>query len=258
MSEDAPGQPETGDYDAVFWDIGGVILDLKSVQRAHERFVDELVARYGTAGVDDQVADGDDPVAEPIETWRGVVGDHFRERDGNEFRAARAAYDRANAAVVGREVPREEWRELFDPILTETIRPNPTAVATIERLADSDLHVGVVSDVDTDEGHRILETFGVRDHFDAITTSEAVGRTKPDPAMFETALSAADVDPDRALMIGDRYDHDVAGAKELGLDTVAYGADDGPAVDYTVEELRAVLEIVGVGDGSAGGAGGVK
>ncbi|MGZ0747692.1 HAD family hydrolase [Haloparvum sp. AD34] len=226
-------------YDAVFWDIGGVILDLESVQRAHERFVDALVDQFGAGGVDDATP-------EPIDTWRSVVGDHFREREGNEFRAARDAYDRANATVVGREVPRAEWRALFDPILTETIRPNPTAVATIERLAASDLHVGVVSDVDTDEGHRILETFGVRDRFDAITTSEAVGRTKPAPAMFETALSAADVDPDRALMVGDRYDHDVAGAKELGLDTVAYGADDGPAVDYAVEELRELLAIVGV------------
>lgn len=239
VSDDSRSRTGAGDYDAVFWDIGGVILDLESVQRAHERFVDELVERYGTTGVDD-------PATDPLDTWRSVVGDHFRERDGNEFRAARAAYDRANAEVVGQEVPREEWRELFDPILSEAIRPNPTAVATIERLAASDLHVGVVSDVDTDEGHRILETFGVRDEFDAITTSEAVGRTKPDPAMFETALSAADVDPERALMIGDRYDHDVAGAKSLGLDTVAYGADDGPDVDYAVDELREVLDIVGV------------
>jgi len=245
------GDPDDRDaaYDAVFWDIGGVILDLESVQTAHERFVDELVARYGIAGSDDATADGEDASSDPLDTWRGVVGDHFREREGNEFRAARTAYDRANAAVVGREVPREEWRDLFDPVLTESIRPNPTAVATIERLADADLHVGVVSDVDTDEGHRILETFGVRDEFDAITTSEAVGRTKPDPAMFETALSAADVDPERALMIGDRYEHDVAGAKALGLDTVAYGADDGPAVDYAVEELREILDIVGLGVG---------
>ncbi|WP_240334651.1 HAD family hydrolase [Halorussus sp. MSC15.2] len=66
--------------------------------------------------------------------------------------------------------------------------------------------------------------------------------------MFETALREADVAADEALMIGDRYEHDVAGAKDVGLATVAYGAEDGPAVDYRVDDLREILDIVGVRD----------
>ncbi len=81
---------------------------------------------------------------------------------------------------------------------TETLRPNPGAVETIERLAETELHVGVVSDVDTEEGMRILETFGLKGRFDSITTSEMVGRTKPDRRMFERALGAADVSPSDA------------------------------------------------------------
>ncbi|ELY58291.1 HAD family hydrolase, partial [Natronococcus jeotgali] len=69
-------------------------------------------------------------------------------------------------------------------------------------------------------------------------------RTKPDSAMFEAALEKAGVPADRALMIGDRYDHDVRGAAEAGLHGVAFGAEDGPAVAYRIESPPEILEIV--------------
>lgn len=227
--------------EAVFWDIGGVILDPASVRRAHEEFVRRIVETH--ASDEDAESDGD-----PIETWRTAVGEYFRERDGTEFRSARTAYDRAVAEICGESISEDDWRPVFEEVTAETLRPEHGAVETIERLAEADLHVGVVSDVDTEEGLRILEAFGVRERFDSITTSEMVGRTKPDPAMFETALRKADVHASEAVMIGDRYDHDMAGAKETGLTTISYGAEDGPAVDYRVEELREVPGVVGVGE----------
>jgi putative hydrolase of the HAD superfamily len=48
-------------------------------------------------------------------------------------------------------------------------------------------------------------------------------------------------------MIGDRYEHDVAGASAAGLDAVAYGADaHGPAADHRIDDLRELPDIVGV------------
>jgi putative hydrolase of the HAD superfamily len=63
-------------------------------------------------------------------------------------------------------------------------------------------------------------------------------------------------------MIGDRYDHDMQGGKEAGLDTVAYNGTavaraaeldrDGlrvvgdDAIDYAIEDHRDLLEVVGV------------
>ncbi|AGB30836.1 HAD-superfamily hydrolase, subfamily IA, variant 3 [Natrinema pellirubrum DSM 15624] len=228
------------EWEAVFWDIGGVILGLESVQGAHAEFVAQLCDRY----------DLETTVDEAVETWRTTVGDYFRERDGTEFRSARDGYHRAVAAIVGEEVPREEWEPLFEEIVAASIEPVPGAVEAIERLADRDLHVGVVSDVDDAEGKRMLERFGVREHFDSITTSEEVGYTKPDPAMFETAIEKAGVAPERSLMIGDRYDHDVKGADESGLHGVAFGAEAGPAVSYRIESPEEILEIVdGTRDG---------
>ncbi|GAB3683509.1 TIGR02253 family HAD-type hydrolase [Salinarchaeum chitinilyticum] len=235
MTDDATGNPTV---EAVFWDIGGVILSLDSVQAAHREFVEQLVAEHETTQTAEQA----------IETWRTTVGDHFRERDGTEFRSAREGYRLAVAEILDEPVPEERWRSTFRTVLETHARANPGAVDAIERLAASPLHVGVVSDVDEKEGRWLIEQFGVLELFDSVTTSEEVGRTKPDPAMFETALEKAGVEPAAAVMIGDRYEHDVEGAADCGLGTIAYGAEDGPAVDYRVEALHDVPALLGVGD----------
>ncbi|WP_122089067.1 HAD family hydrolase [Halalkalicoccus subterraneus] len=214
--------------DAIFFDIGGVLLDSASVRRAHERFVADLSEE---AGLDSDAA---------LETWREELGAHFREREGTEFRSARAGYERAIAAlgIDG------EWEPLFESALAETIEPNPGAVEVVETLAERGSYLGVISDVDAAEGRRILETFDVLERFDSITTSEEVRRTKPDPAMFQAALAKSGTVPERSLMVGDRYHHDIEGAKEAGMRTAAYGADDGPAVDHRLADLREVLDLV--------------
>ena len=236
----AHAMPPLSDVEAVFWDIGGVILDVETIQRAHRRFVTDLVAEHARETTPERA----------LETWRQTVGDYFRERDGTAFRPAREAYARAVEAIVGHPLARDTWEPDFRAAVDASIEPIPDAPAVIARLARSDgiPHQGIVSDVDAAEGRRILEVFDVRRHFDAVTTSEDVGRTKPDPAMFEAALSAAGVAPEQAVMIGDRYEHDMAGAKALGIRTVAHGADDGPAVDHHINALPELLTLLGLED----------
>ncbi|SDC06784.1 HAD family hydrolase [Natrinema hispanicum] len=228
------GCESTDGWEAVFWDIGGVILALDSVQRAHAEFVARLLEHHSI----------ETTLEAAIDTWQTTVGEYFRERDGTEFRAAREAYHRGIEAIVGEEVPRDEWAPHVDDVIRSSLKPVSGAPETIARLADRDVHVGVVSDIDDAEGRAILEGFGVCEHLDSMTTSEEVGRTKPDPAIFETALEKADAEPGRSLMIGDRYTHDVRGAAAVGMCGVAFGAADGPAVSYRIDTPEEVLEIL--------------
>ena len=224
------------EFDAVFWDIGGVILRLESVQRGHRAFVVELLETH------------DSPYSpeEALETWRSTLGSYFRDTEGTNYRPARGGYQRAVDAILTSSAADTDWQPLFEQVSETYLEPNPDAIEAIERLAETPLHLGVISDVDHEEGQQILRTFGVLSLFDSFTSSEAVGRKKPDPAMFETALEKADVDPADAVMIGDRYSHDMQGGHEAGMTTIAYGADDGPAVDYRIDNLRDVLTIVGL------------
>ena len=230
---------ESPDVEAVFWDIGGVILRMASVRAAHREFVDRLCAEYPATGDSDAA----------LEQWRDVLGTYFGEREGTAFRPAREGYRRAIDEILTVSPEKTEWEALFQEIRTEQVEPNPDAVAAIEDLADAPLHQGVISDVDDDEGKELLRTFGVWDAMDSYTASEAVGRTKPDPAMFETALGKAGVEPAQAVMVGDRYEHDMDGGTRAGLWTVAYGAEDGPAVDIAFDDLRELPDWLGISDG---------
>ncbi|KAA9406259.1 HAD family hydrolase [Haloarcula sp. CBA1131] len=230
---------ESPDVEAVFWDIGGVILRMESVRAAHREFVEQLCAEYPVA-VDSDTA---------LEQWRSALGTYFGERDGTAFRPAREGYRLAVDEILTVSPEETEWESLFRRIRDERAEPNPDAVAAIGTLADAPLHQGVVSDVDDDEGKQLLRAFGVWDAMDSYTASEAVGRTKPDPAMFETALTKAGVEPAQAVMIGDRYEHDMDGGTEAGLWTAAYGAEDGPAVDIALDDLRELPDWLGISDG---------
>lgn len=223
---------------AIFWDIGGVIVDLESIQAGHRAFVESLLAEY------------DSPLStdEALETWRNALGAYFRSGEGTEYRPARAGYREAIDEILVADIEAIEWDPLFQQIHDEHAQPHDGAVETIHRLADTDRHIGVISDVDDDEGRRMLETFGVRSAFDSYTSSEAVGYKKPDRRMFETALEEADVTGSDAVMIGDRYANDMKGADALDMTTIAFGAEDGPAVDHHVSDLREIPALVGVKD----------
>lgn len=72
-----------------------------------------------------------------------------------------------------------------------------------------------------------LARVGLDDLVDAVVSSRDVGARKPDQEFFEAALRQAGVDGKpvrarRAVMVGDRLDTDIAGARATGLRAVWY------------------------------------
>lgn len=219
-------------YDAVCFDIGGVIVELKSVREGYALFLDRLGEEY-------------DLPERAFEEWKSVLGTHFKSREGTEYNTAKAGYRKATNALFEEPPAEEEWWPIFEDATRERLRPEPGVVEAIRTIAARDTHVGIVSDIDTVEAEKMLTTFEVWDCFDAVTTSEAVGFTKPDPRMYEAALAAADVAPADAVMIGDRYKHDIEGAVDAGLDAVAYGPDaKGPKATYEIDSMDELPELV--------------
>jgi putative hydrolase of the HAD superfamily len=231
-------------YDAVFWDIGGVIVELASIREGYAAFLAELADEYDL-----------DPESTP-ERWRSALGEHFRAGEGTEYQTASEGYRKATEAVfaaAGREAPPEsEWRPLLERATDATLRTEEGAVETIRALSEAGVYQAVISDVDTAEAESMFEQLGIADRFAHVTTSEQVGYKKPDRRMFEAALEkAADhgIEPSHGVMVGDRYEHDVRGASARGLSAIAYGEDAaGEAADHVVTDLREILDIVGVRD----------
>ena len=67
-----------------------------------------------------------------------------------------------------------------------------------------------------------LRDYGIAPLFDVTIIDEIVGVSKPDPAIFQLALSEAGCSAAEAIMVGDRADHDVRPAKALGMATIRF------------------------------------
>jgi len=123
----------------------------------------------------------------------------------------------------------EAEHRAWDPARTLAAHTHPL----LESLRGRGLRLGLVSNA-FDPGwllHRDLEQMGLSQRLDFSVFSSEVGVRKPHPAIFERALEALEVEPERALFVGDRLYEDVRGAAELGMTTVQalwYRADEHP------------------------------
>lgn len=96
-------------------------------------------------------------------------------------------------------------------------------------------------------GLEFLEREGLWSLLDASALSFEVGALKPRPEMFRTIGARLGLAPDRLLMVGDRPEDDVRGARRAGLHAVLLrreGGDDGPGepVLRNLGELPAYID----------------
>jgi putative hydrolase of the HAD superfamily len=93
----------------------------------------------------------------------------------------------------------------------------------LARLKAAGLLLGVVSN---SEGRveQALEAAGLREYFDVVVDSAALGIEKPDPRIFQAALDALGVAPEEALYVGDLYEVDIVGARAAGMEAVLVSA----------------------------------
>lgn len=90
------------------------------------------------------------------------------------------------------------------------------ADTTLKECRKRGLKLVVVSNFDR-RLEDILVGLGLREYFDLILTSEAVGCPKPDPRIFHEALQRTRVEPAVAAHIGDSYLCDYQGAQAVGM-----------------------------------------
>ena len=61
---------------------------------------------------------------------------------------------------------------------------------------------------------------GLASYLDLIVTSREVGSNKSDPRIFLAALERAGVEASQALYMGDQYNPDIVGPREVGISAV--------------------------------------
>ena len=127
---------------------------------------------------------------------------------------------------------------------------------TLRRLRDAGRYLAIVSNIDDDYLHPMVERTGLAALLHTWTSSEEARSCKPDSGIFELALAKAKVEAQNVIFVGDSAHHDVLGAQRMGMRTVliqepgaqAPGADPARSAtpDHTIAELAELLPIAGL------------
>jgi putative hydrolase of the HAD superfamily len=92
--------------------------------------------------------------------------------------------------------------------------------------------------------HELFDRLDLGRFFDVIVDSYLENVEKPDPRLFQIAMSRAGATPDATLHIGDLYHVDVAGARAAGMHPLLIDAA-GLYADADCPRVRTVNEVVG-------------
>lgn len=230
---------------AVFFDLGGTLFSYRATRPHFDRVLEALAREHG--------------ISEPFERVRAKYRSSMAAA-GAEY-SARPYYlhrDMFRAAYVG--MLRAYGLEARD---SEALYEGQSEVGarfvalragvreTLAALRSRGLHLGIVSNIDEDQFRAIWAQLGIAEFFDATTTSEEARSCKPDPGIYQLALSKAPgVTARDVLFVGDSPQHDFAGAKPLGMRTAwimerQTELSGALSPDHVITEIPQLLGVIG-------------
>jgi HAD superfamily hydrolase (TIGR01509 family) len=204
---------------AVLFDYSGTLFRLEEDDswfegiRVDEREVDvhvqaELMRRMtAPTGIFKEMTTGSDVAAEAApeayHTWvnRDLAPHLHREAYLHLLRESGVAHDQAEAL----------YGLLIDPM---NWTPYPDTADVLAGLHRHGIKTAVVSNIAFDV-RPAFQSIGAAEFVDEFVLSFEVGAVKPDPAIFQTALTKLGVAADDAVMVGDSEEAD-GGARALG------------------------------------------
>lgn len=213
-------------FDAVLFDWDDTLC---GAEPHRYRYAQEVAVRFGVE-------------LSMAEVYRAFV----RSRDSSALHAAPSSVSlpealgiasRDQTAFTEQYLERDTYKRftLFDDVLT-----------MIEGLGTRGLRAGVISN--NDEVAERLTELDVHERFEVIVSPQTFGVGKPAPEIFVQTMALLDLPPERAIYVGDSYDHDVIGARAAGLvpvliDRFLINLDSHDA-EHRVETLHDLAELL--------------
>ncbi len=127
-----------------------------------------------------------------------------------------------------------------DAIRTKLPILYPHIAAVLATLKRHGYRIGLISNTGRTWGRflrPIQDDLGIGKYFDDRVFSDELGVRKPEPGIFESALSHLGLRPEEVVHVGDDLEADVAGSKALGLRAVWF--DVGHASEHAVHDPSA-------------------
>ena len=95
----------------------------------------------------------------------------------------------------------------------------PDCIDTLAALRSAGMYLSIVSNIDEDMLHPLVERERLDRYLHHWTSSEAAGSCKPHGQFFQVSLQKSGLAPEEVLFVGDSPEHDVQGAHEAGMRT---------------------------------------
>lgn len=240
---------------AVYFDFGGTLFSYGHFRGRVRQLISDVSERFG-AGDEDRRTIGQayqrgsarafaQYNARPYYLHRDLFTDTFRhfaehlERRPSEAELA-WAYEAMRDAMI------------------DSLELRADCLATLRAMKRAGLCLAIVSNIDDDFLHPMVEKVGLPEVLDHHWSSEEARSCKPDPGFFRYALERTGHAPEEVLFVGDSPDHDVAGAAPLGMKTALIveadagppgQRDDGappPKADHEIRALSELLDLLGL------------
>lgn len=124
----------------------------------------------------------------------------------------------------------------------ESIRPFPGVLSTTAKLNSIGIPLGILCDSpwQGDRIDRMLQRLGMPGRFSPVLCSVELGSTKPAAFGYQTALQQMRLDAGRVAFVGHDTD-ELAGAKAIGMQTIAFNHDDDARADLYLEHFDQLL-----------------
>ena len=112
--------------------------------------------------------------------------------------------------------------------------------------------IGLVTNGPAEVQRAKIELLEVERLVDFAIVSGEFGAWKPDPAIFQEALRLGGAAPEEAVFVGDSAEHDITGARSVGIRAVWVNrtgrpwAHGEPGPDFEIPSLTALLPLLGV------------
>jgi len=153
--------------------------------------------------------------------------------------------------IEGLPMTSDELREIAHEMGTEFLRLTnkyfcllPNTEKVVKYLA-SKYPLTIISNGFKEVQYYKFEHSGLAPYFTHTLISEEVGINKPQPGIFHIALQRNGISADEAVMIGDSYSSDIAGAKAAGIDQIwIHEGETDETATYIVPKITDILNIL--------------
>lgn len=177
--------------------------------------------------------------------------------DPERARRARLDIDKARRAIVGNAFSRlgldrrpvqqhdlvERLATRFAQYRNERMHLFDDAHQVLDDVRRLGWRIGLVTNGAAAAQRAKIARFELGSRVDHIQIEGEAGYGKPDPRAYLTTLAALDTEPDRAWMVGDNFEADVAGPQRVGILGCWYNPEGLPRPTGAREPFRTIARL---------------